>query len=468
MAEAGHDKNEIEFLAQGATSCVFSGIKCDNEDEDWKDEKDKVRQNKMKKYITKVLHKGEGKKELEEYQRVKDIFAKNNISTDVQKYIISNAEECVITDRIEEVNASIRGIKNAQGQKCKKNPDYDFISQESAGGKNLQQLLDDKTIEHNAKFYLDLFAGLENIFECVHLLNSRNIYLFDLKLENIVYDETTRQCKIIDIASLDQYNELDPASVERFEKKKLSLIGTTPKYLSPEMLFKSIVLDKKNNKRSLLSAASAVGNPRFDFNIADVKITKDSVTNTVTYSNNFFTNSIDSNYYLDLGLEERFIKNDIWALGIILYEICSYLQADIEKNDTNSGQLLKLHASICELHVISPTPDELDIMSDDCLIKLLYKMVELNISERMSSEKALEFYKNWLAKLQPSKATASAASAKKVRVIKRSSLNRFSKESKGGKILKRKTMKKRKTTKKRRTMKKRKTMKKRRTKKWKL
>jgi serine/threonine protein kinase len=357
--------SSIKFIAQGANGCVYKGMACDNDSEIRPPNKD---------YITKVVAKGDEASELKSYIRLNNIFRNAGIVKEVQNYVIIGADNCVVVpdNKYDDV---IKG-------KCLIKSPYKFISQENAGSFNLTQKLKDSSVKHLANFYIKIFIGLENIFKGVHLLNSNDIYIFDLKSDNIVYNEKTHLCKIIDIESFEHFDTTTPREV--IHNKIGGLKGVTVKYLSPELLYRNLqdFITGATTATLIYAGEAGLGNPY-------IKFIKDDDKKTIEFKNAYIgTDKTTFDYYLTLDLYKRFIKNDIWALGIILLEIVLQINEELDNIDDDDEAF------------DDNEMDKFTAMDIQSLVNLIRSMMKLNIDARIDSTAALMEYTRWVDKIR--------------------------------------------------------------------
>jgi serine/threonine protein kinase len=367
-----------KFIAQGVNGCVYSGITCINDDD--------IRASK-KQYITKVLNIENGAKEYCEYKNLEKLLESTGVK-DIDNYFIYKSSVCnpdpsIVIDE----------------KKCKQKPAYMYLSYEN-GGKDLETILEERSEEFGEynyeevktpkgptskktfdfegtcikplpEFYKNLFISFLNIFKGIDILNSHGIYCFDLKPANIVYNEKTGMCKMIDLGSCTKPDLMSEKDLKYLIENGAK--GTIP-YLPPEMK----ILPTSTGKVLYLPGF-------YNFRLVELK-KKDNQLELMYHETQL--NTIDLEYYSNVGVEnkednreillQRCKKMNIWILGVILLEIYDQIIDEMKKEDYKKG------CRIGELELLMP---------------LINQLLALNVDERLDSTQALSEYKEWLKNL---------------------------------------------------------------------
>ena len=366
-----------KFIAQGVNGCVYSGITCINDDN--------IRDPKIE-YITKVLNIENGAKEFCEYKNLEKLLESTGVK-DIDNYFIYKSNVCNPDPDI-----------MIDNNKCKQKPAYMYLSYEN-GGKDLEHILKERSKEFGEynyeeaktpkgptlkktfdfkgtcikplpEFYNNLFISFLNIFKGINILNSHGIYCFDLKPANIVYNEKTGMCKMIDLGSCTKPDLMSEKDLKYLIENGAK--GTIP-YLPPEMK----ILPTSTGKVLYLKGF-------YNFRLVELTKKKNEKELELTYHETSL-DEINLDYYSNVGVEtkednreillQRCKKMNIWILGIILLEIYDQIMDEMKKDDYKNG------CRIGELELLMP---------------LIKQLLALNIDERLDSTEALNAYEKWL------------------------------------------------------------------------
>lgn len=186
-------KSQIQLLSQGAYGCVYRpGINCKGNTEN-------------KKYITKI------QKSDESSQREIDIgiFIRKNIKNYTQMY----------APIIKSCPVNLAKIKDSEIEKCEvisknknqyKTPTYIANKIKYVGKDTLAQYMLDtfNEIEDITPFFAKMFEGHLYLLKSVEGLSKKSIIHFDIKENNIIYNENTDQPIIIDFGLSFRVNQL--------------------------------------------------------------------------------------------------------------------------------------------------------------------------------------------------------------------------------------------------------------------
>jgi serine/threonine protein kinase len=342
---------ELKLLAQGAHGCVFKGITCSNEKEFLP---------KGTSYITKVLNEKNGNDELKEYETLGKLFHSQGIKNS-SDYFIDKSNKC---------NPNSDPTEAIKKTACKQKSPYIYLSYED-GGNSLSKTL--TNAEKNLSFYINLFNSLLNVFKGVNELNNKDLYIFDLKPDNIVYNTETNVLKMVDLGGV----KLLQGDIDKdTETNILDLTqGKTPSFLAPEMLA------RESNGKVIYLSSSAFGGAEY----VVLKENKDKTWSLELGKNlnklkkkesSIILDEIKYDYYLSLPIKKRFEKNDIFALGIILLIIYNDILDDYDEDEEFISKVEDLFN-----HVIKP-------------------MMKLDVDKRVNSGDALKLYEEWLLNLE--------------------------------------------------------------------
>lgn len=220
--------------------------------------------------------------------------------------------------------------------------------------------------------------NIKRLFEMIRLLHKENIIQFDIKEGNIVSNSDAK-IRLIDfgtsvIASsfddIDINNNIDDI-ISNICKNKL--IGWTQYYLSPEMV---IVLEMYKNKHIEKSTMISILINKlmkiFGDNYID-NIKYEELVNLVEYA---FNNKQDFINQLFLNkTNKQIFKTDIYAAGIVLYDIFKYLLA------LKNIELILNINEIEEYKHIHPMGN---------LIELIYNMIHIDFRNRYDINQCIQ------------------------------------------------------------------------------
>ena len=312
-------------------------------------------------------------------------------------YFISKPTECSELD-IENIKTKLKKCKSKKSNNI--NLSHIFGLNYMYGGVSLYDLyFNEKNRNKPLDDYIMLLKALKNIFIGIKKLHENKIYHLDLKLENIVLDlkSTNPKCKLIDFGeSIKQIEPIDP--IDPIVTINYKLIGS-PYFMSPEMY---ILINTLNNNI---------------FDINDLNAYKDfSIEHSFDFAKlydiiNFFKYygiGIKNEYILDIfknysqnlqndsgcnNLDEqsqcifteyfnnnniRYIKADIWSLGIILYIIYAIINSN-KYDDPN----IEINKNI--------------ILSN--LLEIIKSLLIINPTKRPDAIETLKLYNNFLEHL---------------------------------------------------------------------
>ena len=153
-----------------------------------------------KAYITKIQEKSSSEAELAIYNKIDTRVGEQNGDN---KYYIGHPILCN-PGTLDEITRK----EEVSYKKCGRVEDG-FIDYEN-GGSSLKYMLN-KEINRDSVFYIKLFKGFSNILNAVKLLNTNNIYHFDIKPDNIVGDLTKNPptLRLIDLGDSKILDNLD-------------------------------------------------------------------------------------------------------------------------------------------------------------------------------------------------------------------------------------------------------------------
>jgi serine/threonine protein kinase len=368
----------LKKLGQGANGCVYNGIVCENDD--------KIKTKLGENYIVKVLDKKKGSEEREEYIKLNKMMDK---IVNPGQYFIVDQEDCInpaftrsFTEKVICSKGARCTINNPFMEDCsalKGKDEFNYLTYEN-GGDSLSKLL--KYDKGNLiDFYIPIFVSFLNVFKGVNELNKNDLFIFDLKPDNIVFNTETGVFKLIDLGGVKFFKrgvKLDEETETNIVDLKL---GQTPSFVAPEMLVKKFTNGKGENMETKLfyAAPNALGGgPNF------VILTKNSdgtkwILKTdarfLQYIDIGDIDTIDYDYYLNLSIRKQYEKNDIFALGIIL---------------------LIIYNDILEEQKYEPTIDITSLKLEELVETVIKPMLRLNIKDRVDSKKALKNYAKWL------------------------------------------------------------------------
>ena len=354
------------------------------------------------KYITKLFfNKNSMDNEIEKYKELKLEYIDPDMKFFISKPIVCDS---LTLDNIREKVSKCK-------DKTKLNGDLfgiNFIY----GGENLKTLYFDRGIPRQPKTieeYKILLLALKNVFEGVKLLHSKHIYHMDLKLENIVIDfnqpeSTNPICKIIDFG--------ETINLDSDLKNELKDYIGTPYYTAPEMaldsydewrrMFGTPDLQKNNSIKSSIEYDIIVKledyiskNDIFGF-LSNFKLNIDKIPENSQIKYLFDKNKIMDNTFTNLSeyvigiLKDKskdktedfynkyikYIKGDIWALGIILLIFHSLINTDIQEDNSQKKPIL------------------------DNLFRVIDNLLTINPYERLNADQALELYNTFLTFIQ--------------------------------------------------------------------
>lgn len=338
------EEEEPILLGEGSHGCVFSSIKCDNE---------QIRSELGENYVVKVLNKEDGEKEIKEYAKINSVLAG---IPNVEKYMVLKQKRCDYTEHTE-VKKYI-----SEHTTCKR-PEI-FIGYEY-GGYELEKMLQKRVnlLKKNPAFYKNLFVLFLYVIKALDILNTNNLSYFDFKTNNITYNKEKNVLKLIDIGSASLTDQVNAEMIS----KGIGTIG----YMPPELLifpseknegvvnffpgffkFKNLSLKKEGGDQLILTS------PELDNN-------KEPIS------------SINLTYYnKELSNYKRCYKSDMWSLGTTLLYLRSIAYDDKEEEEEEKYKL-----------------EQIDFKGLD---ELIIALLQLDVDKRINSVTALEMYKSWI------------------------------------------------------------------------
>jgi len=302
-----------------------------------------------KNYISKLMIKGKlgVNSEINNYLKL----GLNEIDP-AMNYFISQPEECSLTaDDTESFRISKR--------KCNMvSPPYYAINYLD-GGDDLFVIIDkiyDSYENSGSALHLDvindyLFA-FNNVLEGVSLLNENGIYHLDIKPDNIVLDMS---------ADPPRFKLVDFGNSRTVNNPPTNTFGT-PTYIPPEMYM--FAIPEKN---------ITIKNRYEDF--------FKKVANTLTIPIN---NQPPLSYYESLSSSEKYIKADIWALGMTLLDIYNAIMA-------------------------GPYPAEKKNIYQLFKTEIIDRMLETDVDSRLTIQETLDLYNDFLNELIAQPTSSSVA-----------------------------------------------------------
>lgn len=318
-----------------------------------------------KPYITKIENNSDGINEIENYRKIDEIIGDLNKNN---QFYIGHPIVCTTDSAIK---------KELYLEKCrgesKDGTDLKFIDYIN-GGISLESIFedDDDDGKRDSDFYINLFKGLLNLFEAIKILNEKNVYHFDIKPQNIVFDNsvTPPLLKLIDLGD----SKYIPSPAEY--KEEYNYIGTTG-FFPPEkfgergdIVFMLFVNSRgKENSEILGYLRNADDNKKDDWVL--------NLTGE-TYSKQEYKELKQRNL-------EWYTKSDVWSFGATIFYILSQLEDDINTdkyNNKNEFNYRKLFSAI----------------NMECVHALMRQMLMLDVEKRPSAAEAFELYKSCLPK----------------------------------------------------------------------
>jgi serine/threonine protein kinase len=318
---------KIKELAVGLDGCVYKPAFTCKEG----------RKYPLKNYISKLMRKGEAKmqEEIENYRKLR----LTELDPDME-YFISNPEACSLTDEdIDNFHKAKKDCNNVATPLKAVN----YID----GGKDMYSLFENIININDNGGYVSLndidkyFDAFDNIIKGVALLNENGVYHLDIKPENIVFMETPEtypNFKLIDFG------------LSRHASNPPKHTFGTPPYIPPEMyMFAGNGITLRENYSNYFSRTV----PTMNIPINEIP---------------------PINYYEKMPDETKFVKADVWALGMILYEMYSTIMVGpYEEARLEIYTLLKNR-------IIDP-------------------MLDTNVNDRLSIQEVKEMYNDFMIKL---------------------------------------------------------------------
>jgi serine/threonine protein kinase len=275
----------------------------------------------------------------------------------------------------------------------------------------------------NIRDYNTLLDYLKNVFKGVKILHHNGIYHLDLKPDNIVIGTVNniKTCRLIDFGDSFQSKftkEHENHTISREKQKKLlksnrnnlskrlnnkDRIGTL-EYMSPEMYILSHKTlrqelgKKKINTIKIINRNTFIESQQSDIESEYLPIVEEYVSTIEPYIKNtlgitFLEKQTDYSKIIEEIKEDikiltpetvriKYIKSDIWSLGIILLFIYSQIEKNI-KNINNEKEKKEQK----ELILIN-------------LKELIIKLLIINPEVRPDAKKSLELYEEFLSKIE--------------------------------------------------------------------
>ena len=271
----------------------------------------------------------------------------------------------------------------------KLNPSYNSINF-SYLGKPMQNILPNLNGIDEIKQCL---ISVENVFVGIKILNEAKIYHCDIKPQNIVIDVRDNQFKIIDFG-----NAIFNKPTKKLQSEWQSgddIEGYTAGYVSPEYFY---------------SLYGLLPNVLFFGDIENIE----SVDNNIVRYLKLYRmeknvmkaypeiSIIPNKYYEELDPTKTYIKNDIWSLGCVLKKILSELLVKLDETESKDVRIF------LEKVIVN-------------LSNVIKKLVIMNVDKRPTSSQALDFYTEFLVKIEgsPSRFTSTRKGGRKKRTYRR-------------------------------------------------
>jgi serine/threonine protein kinase len=271
-----------------------------------------------------------------------------------QKYFIGIPYKYEILNKNSNYIKSKNSIKNKLN---KSNKTKKYGLKYLYGGKSLKQLLIN---DYDDKLYKDYLNKLQNIFEGVKKLHKNEIYHFDIKPDNIVYDG--KVMRLIDFDGSIKFTDNFYSNNSNSNSNNSNSNSNSNSNNSNSKSIKQITKPK-----TLMQALSFVGKyartsyPNYcppEFYCQNEKYNKLKEENKENIENNS-AQLFDKNDY-DIG------SFDIWCLGLVLFDIYNQI--------TNNYLKTKL-------------------------LRLILTLLNKNYNMRPKANQALEMYKNFLLEI---------------------------------------------------------------------
>jgi serine/threonine protein kinase len=334
-----------------------------------------------KPYITKIESSSDGINEIENYKLIDEIIGDVNKDN---RFFIGHPIVCNTDSNIK---------KELYSEKCngdsKDGTDIKFIDYIN-GGSSLADIFD-LDITRDSDFYINLFKGLLNVFEAVKILNERKVYHFDIKPQNIVYDNSVMPplLKLIDLGD----SKYIPSPIDY--KKEYNQIGTTG-YFPPEKF------GERGDSVFLLFVS---GRGKEDSEILDYIRVNDE------WLLNLTGETMSKAEYNKLKQEnpEWYTKTDVWSLGATIFYILKQLEEDIDTDKYHNKNEFNYRTLFSKINM-------------ECIHALMRKMLMLDIENRPDAGEAFQLYKDCLPKSQGG-ATKKRRVTKKRRLTKKKKTN---------------------------------------------
>jgi hypothetical protein len=323
---------------RGAKGCVINHIKTDYSCPGISLDKE---------YITKIEQKEFSETEIEIYKKIDERVGKQNGDN---KYYIGHPILCV-PGTSEEITRKEEIASNKDNCNRKISlENEDFIDYEN-GGVSLKYMLNYEKIKRDSDFYIKLFTGFSNILKAVNLLNTHNIYHFDIKPDNIVGDMTKGlpTLRLIDLGDSKVIDNL----IDYL--KSYDSVGTAG-FLAPEKI------------GSYPFFLATFVNPELIGYDNDIKRMKLILTGEEGYTSNEYAERKN-----DTSKPLWFSKIDVWSVGATLYAILQQLEQDIKLKPDDYTDLNKA----------------VDISN---VKSVMLDMLKINLDERPNAEEALNKY----------------------------------------------------------------------------
>ena len=322
------------------------------------------------------------------------------------KYFIGDAVKCsiesttILSKNLEKIASKLKITKDKLNELHKL---FDGISYTDGGISLIKYVLG----LNNINGYITLLNYLKNVFEGVNILHNNNgIYHLDLKPDNIVIGKVngTETCRLIDFGDSFQSKLVNALktnkSITKTKQKKIltnnrnelsnrltnkDKIGTL-EYMSPEMYILSHKTlrqeyGKKNTNKVNKLKNTFIEGKKSEVDNEYIEIAANYYTDIIKYIKSLEINFLKEHleysniikgiekYYTQILTPQtvriKYIKSDIWSLGIILVFIYSQIQKNIidEKETEKKKLVLKnLESLILNLLIIDPDkrPNSID------------------------------------------------------------------------------------------------------------
>tara|TARA_B100000700_G_scaffold320580_1_gene418132 strand:+ start:312 stop:1559 length:1248 start_codon:yes stop_codon:yes gene_type:complete len=408
-------KSKSKLLFVGSAGCAFEQIPCKSSGKQGRDKKEKGKRSK-KKRVTKVMFEPRSAdKELRMNKLVRKIASSESwaitwdekcTSPDYQKLEqISDMNECIAKkNKMRERKQSLRKSRSktssrrkllARSKKLIKQKNYQMLQGIYGGIPASEMMLrifqgssdfDNRAFLENFQF---IFQALQPLFLGISELQKHGYCHNDLLSRNVLFDEKTRQFKMIDFGLSFDINQV----LKDIRKFKLN---RKPRYEWTELLKKK----SKYSSQVFMRMTKEFLNDRiysaYPFDYLYFGITKQEIESEIDDIETGFHLIHYEDYYefihkgifhrniddlrltmldniMDLKIEDILRKVDVYSLGMLVFELLIDVADALVIPDTELLQLFKMETLKPYLH-------------------LLRDMTEFNPRKRISGEEAYKRY----------------------------------------------------------------------------